>query len=73
VPYAVGNKFGGHKAVEPELGTLDDFDWLAGEIKTRGMEVPLASTLIRHAVISDANLFGIAQAHQPFRLQAQVL
>ena len=41
VPYAVGNKFGGHKAVEPELGTLDDFDWLVGEIKTRGMEVAL--------------------------------
>jgi len=41
VPYAVGNKFGGHKAVEPELGTLDDFDWLMGEIKARGMEVAL--------------------------------
>jgi len=41
VPYAVGNKFGGHKAVEPELGTLDDFDWLVGEIKARGMEVAL--------------------------------
>ena len=41
VPYAVGNKFGGHKAVEPELGTLDDFDWLVGEIKTRGMEFAL--------------------------------
>jgi starch synthase (maltosyl-transferring) len=41
VPYAVGNKLGGHKAVEPELGTLDDFDWLVGEIKTRGMEVAL--------------------------------
>jgi hypothetical protein len=27
VPYAIGNKFGGHKPVEPELGTLDDFDW----------------------------------------------
>jgi starch synthase (maltosyl-transferring) len=23
------------------LGTLDDFDWLVGEIKTRGMEVAL--------------------------------
>ena len=41
VPYAVGNKFGGHKAVEPGLGTLDDFDWLVGEIKTRGMEIAL--------------------------------
>jgi starch synthase (maltosyl-transferring) len=41
VPYAVGNEFGGHKAVEPGLGTLDDFDWLVGEIKTRGMELAL--------------------------------
>ena len=41
VPYAIGSKFGGHKAVEPELGTMDDFDWLVGEIKARGMEVAL--------------------------------
>jgi len=41
VPYAIGSKFGGHKAVEPELGTLEDFDWLVGEIKGRGMEVAL--------------------------------
>ena len=41
VPYAIGSKFGGHKAVEPELGTLEDFDWLIGEIKARGMEVAL--------------------------------
>ena len=41
VPYAIGSKFGGHKAVEPELGTLDDFDWLVREIKARGMEVAL--------------------------------
>src|SRR4029077_13887417 len=41
VPYAIGSKFGGHKAVEPELGTLDDFDWLGREIKARGMEVAL--------------------------------
>jgi starch synthase (maltosyl-transferring) len=41
VPYAIGSKFGGHKAVEPELGTLDDFDWLVGECKARGMEIAL--------------------------------
>jgi starch synthase (maltosyl-transferring) len=41
VPYAIGSKFGGHKAVEPELGTLDDFDWLVGEVKARGMEIAL--------------------------------
>jgi starch synthase (maltosyl-transferring) len=41
VPYAIGSKYGGHMAVEPELGTLEDFDWLVGEIKSRGMEVAL--------------------------------
>jgi starch synthase (maltosyl-transferring) len=47
VPYAIGNRHqdcpngGGHKDVAPELGTLDDFDWLVGEIKKRGMEVAL--------------------------------
>jgi starch synthase (maltosyl-transferring) len=41
VPYAIGSKFGGHMAVEPELGTLEDFDWLTDEIKSRGMEVAL--------------------------------
>jgi starch synthase (maltosyl-transferring) len=41
VPYAIGSQYGGHKAVEPELGTLDDFDWLVGEIHKRGMEVAL--------------------------------
>ncbi len=41
VPYAIGSKFGGHKAVEPELGTLEDFDWLVKEIRARGLEVAL--------------------------------
>ncbi len=41
VPYAIGSKFGGHKAIEPALGTLDDFDWLQGEIRARGLEVAL--------------------------------
>jgi starch synthase (maltosyl-transferring) len=41
VPYAIGSKYGGHMAVEPELGTLDDFDWLVQEIRSRGMEVAL--------------------------------
>jgi len=41
VPYAIGGPSGGHCAVEPELGTLEDFDWLLGEIKARGMEVAL--------------------------------
>ena len=28
VPWAIGSEAGGHKAVEPALGTLEDFDWL---------------------------------------------
>jgi starch synthase (maltosyl-transferring) len=47
VPYAIGNRHigapngGGHKDVEPALGTLEDFDWLQQEIRGRGMEVAL--------------------------------
>jgi starch synthase (maltosyl-transferring) len=46
VPYAIGNRRqgvngGGHKDVAPELGTLEDFRWLVGEIKARGMEVAI--------------------------------
>jgi starch synthase (maltosyl-transferring) len=47
VPYAIGNRNqgcpngGGHCDVAPELGTLEDFDWLVGEIRSRGMEVAL--------------------------------
>jgi starch synthase (maltosyl-transferring) len=41
VPYAIGNEYGGHKAVDPNLGTIEDFDWLQNEIRNRGMEVAL--------------------------------
>lgn len=46
VPYAIGNNKqgvngGGHKDVAPELGTLEDFDWLVAEIRKRGMEIAL--------------------------------
>lgn len=46
VPYAIGNfrqgvHGGGHKDVAPELGTLEDFSWLIGEIAKRGMEVAI--------------------------------
>ena len=41
VPYAIGSKVGGHKAVDPALGTLEDFDWLENEVRKRGMEVAL--------------------------------
>jgi starch synthase (maltosyl-transferring) len=41
VPYAIGSEVGGHKAVDPNLGTLEDFDWLIDQIHERGMEVAL--------------------------------
>src|SRR6202140_4054556 len=41
VPWAIGNEAGGHKAVEPSLGTLADFDWLQKEVRKRGMEIAL--------------------------------
>jgi starch synthase (maltosyl-transferring) len=41
VPYAIGSEVGGHKAIEPSLGTFEDFDWLEREIRSRGMEIAL--------------------------------
>jgi starch synthase (maltosyl-transferring) len=41
VPWAIGSEAGGHEAVEPSLGTLEDLDWLVGEIRKRGMELAL--------------------------------
>jgi starch synthase (maltosyl-transferring) len=41
VPWAIGSEAGGHKAVEPSLGTLADFEWLQKEVRRRGMEIAL--------------------------------
>ncbi len=41
VPWAIGSEAGGHKSVEPALGTLEDFDWLQSEVRKRGMEIAL--------------------------------
>lgn len=46
VPYAIGNcrqgvNGGGHKDVAPELGTIEDFEWLVGEARARGMEIAI--------------------------------
>ncbi len=47
VPYAIGNRLagcpngGGHKDIEPALGTFEDFDWLIDELAKRGMELAL--------------------------------
>ncbi|MDB6117841.1 MAG: alpha,4-glucan:maltose-phosphate maltosyltransferase [Verrucomicrobiaceae bacterium] len=40
-PWAIGSKAGGHKSIEPALGTMEDFVWLVGEAKERGMEIAL--------------------------------
>ncbi|MEX2580853.1 MAG: alpha-1,4-glucan--maltose-1-phosphate maltosyltransferase [Verrucomicrobiales bacterium] len=40
-PWAIGSEEGGHRAVEPSLGTIDDFVWLVGEARERGIEIAL--------------------------------
>jgi starch synthase (maltosyl-transferring) len=40
-PYAIGSADGGHNAVHPELGSLDDFHALIAACKEHGMEVAL--------------------------------
>jgi starch synthase (maltosyl-transferring) len=40
-PYAIGATEGGHTAVHPDLGTLDDFRRLVAECRKRSLEVAL--------------------------------
>src|SRR5437899_2036333 len=40
-PWAIGNDRGGHKAVEPALGTLHDFRELVGAARPAGLEIAL--------------------------------
>ncbi|QPF83436.1 alpha-1,4-glucan--maltose-1-phosphate maltosyltransferase [Bradyrhizobium genosp. L] len=40
-PYAIGSTEGGHDAVHPELGTLDDFRAFVAACRTYGIEVAL--------------------------------
>jgi starch synthase (maltosyl-transferring) len=40
-PYAIGSTEGGHDAVHPELGTLDDFQRLVRSCADHGMEIAL--------------------------------
>ena len=40
-PWAIGSAHGGHRAIEPALGTLEDFLWLIGEARQRGMEIAM--------------------------------
>ncbi len=40
-PYAIGSPEGGHMAVHPDLGTLDDFDHLVASAKAKGLDIAL--------------------------------
>jgi starch synthase (maltosyl-transferring) len=40
-PYAIGSEAGGHDAIHPELGTLDDFDALVSACRDHGLEIAL--------------------------------
>ena len=40
-PYAVGNKHGGHYDVDPELGTMKDFEHFAKAARSKGLRLAL--------------------------------
>ena len=40
-PWAIGSKEGGHDAVHPDLGTIDDFDAFVVSARKQGLEVAL--------------------------------
>lgn len=40
-PWAIGSKDGGHDAIHPDLGTLEDFDAFVAEARRVGLEVAL--------------------------------
>ncbi len=40
-PWAIGSKYGGHKSISPELGTLKDFDKLVKACKKANVELAL--------------------------------
>jgi starch synthase (maltosyl-transferring) len=39
--WAIGNEFGGHDAINPELGNMEDFLQLVSQAKKQGMEIAL--------------------------------
>ncbi|MFI9169461.1 alpha-1,4-glucan--maltose-1-phosphate maltosyltransferase [Streptomyces lincolnensis] len=41
VPWAIGSPEGGHDAVHPALGTIDDFDHFVAEARSLGLEIAL--------------------------------
>ncbi|MFW5813024.1 MAG: alpha-1,4-glucan--maltose-1-phosphate maltosyltransferase [Fibrobacterota bacterium] len=40
-PWAIGSRHGGHKAIEPRLGTVEDFEHFLGEVTRAGLEVAI--------------------------------
>ena len=40
-PWAIGSPEGGHDAVHPDLGTIEDFDYFVGRARELGLEVAL--------------------------------
>ena len=40
-PWAIGNADGGHRAIEPQLGTLADFDRFVAAAQAHGLEIAL--------------------------------
>ncbi|MDX6275290.1 MAG: hypothetical protein QOJ92_2500, partial [Frankiales bacterium] len=40
-PWAIGNEYGGHDAIHPDLGSLDDFDAFVARAAECGLEVAL--------------------------------
>jgi starch synthase (maltosyl-transferring) len=40
-PWAIGSPEGGHTAIHPDLGTIEDFSYLVAEVRTHGMELAL--------------------------------
>ncbi|WP_406445009.1 alpha-1,4-glucan--maltose-1-phosphate maltosyltransferase [Streptomyces sp. NBC_00631] len=41
VPWAIGSPEGGHDAVHPDLGTIEDFQWFVAEAGRHGLEIAL--------------------------------
>ncbi|WP_433452634.1 alpha-1,4-glucan--maltose-1-phosphate maltosyltransferase [Streptomyces sp. CA-142005] len=41
VPWAIGSPEGGHDAVHPALGTIEDFDFFVGKARELGLEIAL--------------------------------
>ncbi|MFI9548810.1 alpha-1,4-glucan--maltose-1-phosphate maltosyltransferase [Streptomyces sp. NPDC052016] len=41
VPWAIGSPEGGHDAVHPELGTIEDFAWFVEQANAQGLEIAL--------------------------------